>query len=147
MAALDSDEESNLSQSEASELAEKTKSITIPHVTKEEQKQLERIIESLNLDKKSLRSLDQNGTRFLALFKHFMNSPNRMPENVSTISWREIAWAYHCQSQEILLDRVSQHYGGKVLWRSAREAGLFLWISDHTALVRRVNVLAFVRSY
>ena len=145
-AVSDLDEDGNLSNDEAFDLVEKVKSNLISNLATNEQKQLERVVDSLNLDEKSRQSLDQNGTRFLTLFRHFVNSQERVSEIVQTVPWREIAWAYHSQSQEILLDRVSRHYGGKMLWRSAREAGLFLWITDHAALVYNTNVLAFIHT-
>ena len=146
MALSDFEEEGRLSKDEAFDLVERIRSIRIPHLAEEEQKQLKRVVESLCHDKKSQQSLDQNGTRFLTLFKHFMTSQDRASKIMQTIGWREIAWAYHSQSQEILLDQVSRSYGGKMLWRSAREAGLFLWITDGAALVRGAYVLVLIQS-
>jgi hypothetical protein len=51
------------------------------------------------------------------------------------LSWREINWAFHSDSQDILIDMVSHQFHGKMLWKHARESGLFMWMTDPSALV------------
>ena len=51
------------------------------------------------------------------------------------MSWREINWAYHSTSQDILLDFVSRNYHGTMLWENARESGMFMWLTDANAVV------------
>ena len=135
----DTTEVESLATEEVFELLERIKSLKMPNVTRFEQIQLEHVVESLNIDKKFQQSLDGNGTRFLTLFKHSTMLPYKASTDARFISWREVSWAYHSQNQEILLDQVSRHFNGKLLWQSAREAGIFMWINDHTALVSELQ--------
>ena len=131
----DSDEDRFLTSDEAFELLEKLQDTDLSDISLSERQQLKRVVESMDFDRKSLQSLDKNAIRFLTLFKYFTMSRCKVSANAQTISWRELSWASHSQSQEILLDHVSRHFNGKLLWRSAREAGIFMWITDHAALV------------
>jgi hypothetical protein len=51
------------------------------------------------------------------------------------LSWREIVWAFFSGSQDILADLVSRHFHGKMLWQHAKGSGMFMWMTDLTALV------------
>jgi hypothetical protein len=51
------------------------------------------------------------------------------------ISWREITWAYHSNSQDILVDLISRQFHGRMMWTHARESGMFMWLQDPAAMV------------
>jgi hypothetical protein len=57
------------------------------------------------------------------------------------ITWREIIWAFHSGSQDILVDLVSRQFHGRMLWDHARESGMFMWMTDLTALVSNLCLL------
>ena len=118
-------------------------SVQVPQLSSFEQFSLADIIECVGTVEKHRRSLDSNGCRFLVFFRQHLirNSRQAMSENYP-ISWREIVWAYHSGSQDILADLVSRHYQGKMLWAHARESGLFMWMGNLTSLVKFNHLLA-----
>lgn len=79
--------------------------------------------------------MDDNAARYLLFFRqHMLRRGQKLPE-LSTVSWREIVWAFHSDSHEILTDLVSKQFQGRMQWENARESGLFMWITDVNALV------------
>ncbi|KAF4591525.1 hypothetical protein GQ602_001824 [Ophiocordyceps camponoti-floridani] len=58
------------------------------------------------------------------------------------LSWREINWAFHSNSQDMLVDFVSRQSHGKLLWEHARESGMFMWLSDLNAVKLQFEVIA-----
>ena len=69
------------------------------------------------------RSVDINGLRYLhALYTE------------EVVSWRAVIFASLSTSQDILVDKVTVHHGGKLTWEAARKSGLFLWLSEIDAL-------------
>ena len=52
------------------------------------------------------------------------------------LSYRDVTWAFHSESQEILLQESSKAFEGKMLWEDARSLGTFLWLKSSEALVR-----------
>lgn len=78
--------------------------------------------------------MDDNAARFMLFFRQLALRRGRA--NEVSISWREIIWAYHSNSQDILVDMVNHQFHGKMLWENARESGVFMWMTDLTALVR-----------
>lgn len=77
--------------------------------------------------------MDENGARFMLFFRQHALRKGRT--NEMSLSWREINWAYHSNSQDILLDFVSRQAHGSMLWEHARESGIFMWLSDANTLV------------
>lgn len=112
------------------QLAELLQTKQIPLLSSREQFLLADIIECVGTVEKHRRSVDDNACRFLLFFRAQALSGAQM-----SISWREIVWAFHSQSQDILVDLVSRHYNGKMLWQHAKESGVFMWMSDLNALV------------
>lgn len=49
--------------------------------------------------------------------------------------YRDILWAFHSESQEILMSASTSACGGKMLWLDARALGVFLWCRSAEALV------------
>ena len=98
-----------------------------------EQIQLADIIECIGLVEKHRRSLDENGARFMLFFRQHALRKGRTHE--ISMSWREIVWAYHSTSQDILVDFATRQYHGSLLWENARESGMFMWLDDSSALV------------
>jgi hypothetical protein len=80
--------------------------------------------------------------------------PNQFPDSVAPvvhsaleyrrgfrdrIRYRDIVWAFHSNSQEILLAASTAACGGKVLWKDARAMGVFLWLNSIESLVCMVH--------
>ncbi|RYO95394.1 hypothetical protein DL764_007712 [Monosporascus ibericus] len=58
------------------------------------------------------------------------------------MSWREINWAFHSTSQDILTDFVTRQYHGTMLWENARESGIFMWLGDLAAVKAQFEIIA-----
>jgi hypothetical protein len=111
---------------------EKLTTIALPQLSRHEQIHLADTVECVALVETQRRSLDGNAARFMLFFRQF--ALHRGRANEVPLSWREINWAFHSDSQDILIDMVSHQ--GKLLWKHARESGLFMWMTDPNSLVR-----------
>ena len=112
---------------------EKLTKVGLEQLTGHEQIQLADIIECAALVERHRRSMDENGARFMLFFRQHALRKGRT--NEMHLSWREINWAYHSTSQDILADFVSRQSHKGMLWEHARESGIFMWLSDVHALV------------
>lgn len=118
----------------AAEINERLTRVGIPQLSGHEQIQLVDIVECVGLVEKQRRSLDENGARFMLFFRQHALRKGRT--NEIHMGWREINWAYHSTSQDVLVDFVSKQSHGRMLWENARESGIFMWLSDNAAVVR-----------
>ncbi|KAF4457835.1 hypothetical protein F53441_310 [Fusarium austroafricanum] len=119
---------------------EKLLTIDIVQLSGHEQIQLADIIECVALVERHRRSMDENGARFMLLFRQHALRKGRT--NEMHLSWREINWAFHSNSQDILVDFVSRQNHGNMLWEHARESGLFMWLTDPIALKSQFELIA-----
>lgn len=109
--------------------------VTLPQLSSHEQFRLADTIECVATVEKHRRSMDDNAARYLLFFRQHMLRRSQGLSSKDTVSWREIVWALHSGSQDILTDLVSRQFNGKMTWKAARECGIFMWLSDLTALV------------
>ncbi|KAI1097572.1 regulator of V-ATPase in vacuolar membrane protein [Jackrogersella minutella] len=121
-------------------ICEKLQQITIPQLSGHEQIQLLDIVECCGVVEKQRRSMDENGSRFMLFFRQHALRKGRT--NEIHMSWREINWAYHSTSQDILTDFVSRQYHGTMLWQNARESGMFMWLADEAAVKAQFEIVA-----
>ncbi|KAI0837280.1 regulator of V-ATPase in vacuolar membrane protein [Hypoxylon sp. FL0890] len=126
------DNEEVFSEDIANNICEKLQQITIPQLSGHEQIQLLDMVECSGVVEKQRRSMDENGARFMLFFRQHALRKRRT--NEIHMSWREINWAYHSTSQDILTDFVSRQYHGTMLWENARESGMFMWLTDEVAV-------------
>jgi hypothetical protein len=127
----DDTEPASVTEEVASSLNELLTTKRIPLLSSREQLRLADIVECIGVVEKHRRSIDANAGRFLLFFRQHVQSKGQK----KPISWREIVWAFHSGSQDILADLVSRHFNGKMLWQHAKESGLFMWMTDINALV------------
>jgi hypothetical protein len=131
-----------LDEGVASIMTENLTRVALPQLSSKEQFRLVDTIECVATVEKHRRSMDDNAARYLLFFRqHMLRRSQGLPEKV-TIPWREIVWAFHSGSQDILADLVTKQFHGKMLWENARESGIFMWMTDLSALV--CVVLAFL---
>ncbi|CAG7563181.1 unnamed protein product [Fusarium equiseti] len=138
--ANDVNDEDVFTEQTALSINEKLVKINIPQLSGHEQIQLADIIECVSLVERHRRSMDENGARFMLLFRQHALRKGRT--NEMHLSWREINWAFHSNSQDILVDFVSRQNHGNMLWEHARESGLFMWLTDPTALKAQFELVA-----
>jgi len=132
---VDDDESDTFTEAIAASINEKLARVAIPQLSGQEQIHLMGIIECIGTVEKHRRSMDDNASRYLLFFKEHTLRRGQVSNEQVNLSWREIVWAFHCNSQEILVDLVSRQSQGKLLWENARESGMFMWMRDSTALV------------
>ncbi|TGZ83117.1 WD40 repeat-like protein [Ascodesmis nigricans] len=132
------DDFSTFDETLASKLCEYLQKIAVPHLTGPEQIRLTGIIESMSEVHKHRRSLDENGSQYLLFFRQYTLHRNVPLE----MTFREFAWAYHSNSQDILVDLVTRNSQGRILWPQARESGMFVWLADTESLRRQMEVVA-----
>ena len=133
---MDDDEPETVTEELVASLNELLARLAIPQLSSHEQFYLADIIECIATAEKQRRSMDENAMRYLLFFRQHMIRKNQGPANQVSITWREIIWAFHSGSQDILVDLVSRQFHGRMLWEHARESGMFMWMTDLTALVR-----------
>ncbi|KAK2810108.1 hypothetical protein FQN50_003302 [Emmonsiellopsis sp. PD_5] len=116
--------------------------VALPQLSSKEQFRVVDIIECVATVDKHRSSMDDNAARYLLFFRqHMLRKSQGLPEQ-PMVSWREIVWAFHSDSHEILADLVGKQYQGKMLWEHARESGIFMWITDLNALRAQFETIA-----
>ncbi|CAJ2511065.1 Uu.00g066900.m01.CDS01 [Anthostomella pinea] len=134
------DNEESFTEDVALAICEKLQNIALPQLSGHEQIQLLDIVECAGVVEKQRRSMDENGARFMLFFRQHALRKGRT--NEIHMSWREINWAYHSTSQDILVDFVSRQYHGTMLWEKARESGMFMWLTDPAAVKAQFEIVA-----
>lgn len=131
----DDDEAETVTEDLAGQLNENLTRLAIPQLSSLEQIHLANTIECVATAEKHRRSMDDNAMRYLLFFRQYMLCRGQARKLRVNVTWREIVWAYHSDSQDILIGLVSRQFQDKMLWSNARESGMFMWMSDLTALV------------
>lgn len=59
------------------------------------------------------------------------------------LKYRDVVWAFHSDSQDILLEESMKACdGGKLTWENAKALGVFLWLKSPEVLVRCTLLVA-----
>ncbi|KAJ5490889.1 hypothetical protein N7539_002456 [Penicillium diatomitis] len=140
--AIEEESSSVVDEQTAAILNEHLARIALPQLTSHEQFRLVDTIECVATVEKHRRSMDDNAARYLLFFRQHMLRKSQGVANKDTVSWREIVWAFHSGSQDLLTDLVSHQFNGKLTWKAARESGIFMWLSDSTALKAQLEAVA-----
>ena len=56
------------------------------------------------------------------------------------LRYRDMIWAFHSESQELLLSTSMSACGGKMCWPDARALGVFIWMRAGDAMVSRRTI-------
>ncbi|TAQ89313.1 hypothetical protein B7494_g2375 [Chlorociboria aeruginascens] len=136
----DDDEVETVTEDVAASINESLTKIALPQLSRQEQIHLADIVECVAIVEKQRRSMDDNAARYMMFFRQ--HALRRGRTNEALLSWREINWAYHSNSQDILVDMISRQFHGKLLWGHARESGMFMWMTDNNALKFQFEVIA-----
>ncbi|KAF8167749.1 RAVE protein 1 C terminal-domain-containing protein [Crassisporium funariophilum] len=129
----------------------------LPNLTPNEQAHLIVLIQAtLEIDEQR-RSLDANGLRYLISMKSFYIINHRaLTVNSATtngtapkksarrerLRYRDMIWAFHSESQDLLLNTSTAACNGKMIWSDARALGIALWLNSLEALKSQVEVIA-----
>ena len=126
----------------ASDLSDNFARKSLPFLSRHEQLGLANLVDCVATAEKQRRSIDTNATIFTLFFRAHNLRGTQNHREARGISWREIAWAFHSGSQDILIDLVTRNYQDRVKWKQAKDSGMFMWISDVNALRRQLEVVA-----
>ncbi|KAF8578745.1 hypothetical protein K439DRAFT_1361373 [Ramaria rubella] len=97
------------------------------------------------------RALDSNGLRYLISMRSFYilneravssNSTDPAPKGRQRLRYRDIVWAFHSQSQDILLDASTAACGGKMAWDDAKALGIYIWMESTESLRSHMETIA-----
>lgn len=120
----------------------------LPHLTPNEQAHLLVLIQTTLEIEEQRRALDANGLRFLISMRSFyiLNSRASTPASPETnglvrlvpkqtgrrerLRYRDMVWAFHSESQNLLLSVIESTCNGRMLWSDARALGIALWLNS-----------------
>lgn len=150
----DDDDPNAFSRRLVERLLKKLEQQRLPHLSETEQAHLIVMIQTtLEIDEQR-RSLDANGLRYLisirsfyTLNKRLESSKNHLELSARTgkrerLRYRDIVWAFHSESQQIMLGASTEACGGRMTWADARALGVFLWTRSSEDLKTQMEVLA-----
>ena len=126
-----------MDENAAQALNENLSRVTLPQLSSQEQFRLADTVECVATVEKHRRAMDDNAARYLLFFRQHMLRRAQGVANKDMVSWREIVWAFYSESQDILSDLVSRQFNSKMTWKSAKESGIFMWLSDTNAIVSK----------
>ncbi|TPX15221.1 uncharacterized protein E0L32_004779 [Thyridium curvatum] len=135
-----SEDDDSFNEEVAQAINEKLTRVALPQLSGHEQIQLVDIVECAGLVETQRRSMDENAARYMLFFRQHALRKGRTSEIY--LSWREINWAYHSTSQDILVGFISRQHHGTVLWEHARESGMFMWLTDMSAVRAQFEIIA-----
>ena len=117
----------------AAKLIEMLTEVRLNELSRAAQTQLAGLAECFATVTKQTRPVDDNAVRFM-LFSN-EQATSEANDSEPQLTWREINWAYHSNSQDTLVELVGRQFQGRTTWEDARETGIFMWMTDATALV------------
>ncbi|CAK9437875.1 uncharacterized protein LODBEIA_P22530 [Lodderomyces beijingensis] len=104
-------------------LTKKLMTLSLPLLTRHQQSTLVSVIAIVKDLITSASMLDDNGLRFMIGFKLFQLSAKQ-----KRLSMRDINWALHSDSREILLSSVETYYKNRLVWENVKKTGLVYWV-------------------
>ncbi|KAJ7783622.1 RAVE protein 1 C terminal-domain-containing protein [Mycena maculata] len=151
------DEEEGFSRGLVNHLIETLEGSPLPHFTPNEQAHLLVLIQTtLEIDEQR-RALDSNGLRYLISMRSFYilnhrasapgspQSHNTIPRQTGRrerLRYRDMMWAFHSESQDLLLSASTAACNGKMCWADARALGLSIWLNSIEAMKSHMEVIA-----
>ncbi|GAA6036036.1 hypothetical protein JCM8097_006576 [Rhodosporidiobolus ruineniae] len=100
-------------------------------------------------------AIDENGLRFLVSLRSFYlyrssSTPTDLDSTAATLNgplvaqrlkYRDMLWAFHSESEELLLEEATQVCGGKLTWERARTLGVPIWLKSQDSFVRTMEAI------
>ncbi|KDR85351.1 hypothetical protein GALMADRAFT_132054 [Galerina marginata CBS 339.88] len=129
----------------------------LPNLSVNEQAHLIILIQTTLEIHEQRRALDSNGLRYLISMRSFyiINSRTAVSETVKIngtaqkqsgrrerLRYRDMIWAFHSESQDLLLEVSTTACNGKMTWSDARALGVALWLNSVEKLKAQFEVIA-----
>ncbi|KAL1924188.1 uncharacterized protein VTP21DRAFT_7223 [Calcarisporiella thermophila] len=110
--------------------------ISLPSINHLEQLYLMAIIDNISQITRHRGYLDDNGVRYFVFLRRHYYLNRLLPPTLRkpNLEYRDIVWALHSGSQDLLLEYSRTCCSGKLLWQDARTIGLFLWYKKGESL-------------
>ncbi|KAK7064348.1 WD repeat protein [Favolaschia claudopus] len=154
----DEDEEEGFGRPLVTSLIQTLESDPLPHLTPNEQAHLLVLIQAtLEEIDEQRRALDSNGLRYLISMRSFYilnrrasapaspQSHGAIPRRTGRrerLRYRDIIWAFHSESQDLLLSASTAACNGKMCWADARALGVSIWLNSIDAMKSHMEVIA-----
>ncbi|GJJ09914.1 hypothetical protein Clacol_004138 [Clathrus columnatus] len=122
----------------------------VPGLTSNEKAHLIVLIRTTSEVDEQRRALDSNGLRYLISMRSFYILNERtdsskvkpLSRGRSRLRYRDMVWAFHSESQEILLNASIQACGGKMTWDDAKALGAFIWMESAESMRTHMENIA-----
>ncbi|KAK3842238.1 MAG: RAVE protein 1 C terminal-domain-containing protein [Linnemannia gamsii] len=139
-----SDESKFLNDRTSQEMIEFLTRVSLVGLSKNAQLQLSAFIEGFAKIDQQHGTIDDNGLRFLLHVRRFNYLSYILPplQRPTMLSYRDITWAYHSESQDLLLDFCVNSLKTPMTWPEAKSLGLFLWMRKKDAMIKQMEVIA-----
>ncbi|EIN14095.1 WD repeat-containing protein [Punctularia strigosozonata HHB-11173 SS5] len=150
----DPEDDNRFSPSLVERLVKQLELEPLPHLSSIEHAHLLSLIETtLEVDEQR-RALDANGLRYLISMRSFYILNSRAssertskargkPARRARLRYRDIVWAFHSESQEILLSAsIAACEDKKMNWADARALGVFMWLTSTEAMRSHMEAVA-----
>ncbi|KAF9916958.1 regulator of (H+)-ATPase in vacuolar membrane [Lobosporangium transversale] len=113
-------------------------------LSKAAQLHLSAFIEGFTKIDQQHHSVDDNGLRFLIFVRRFNYLSYTLPPNqrLTMLNYRDIVWAFHSESQDLLLDFCSNSLKAPMTWTEAKSLGIFLWMRKKETMLKQMEVIA-----
>ena len=120
----------------AIQLLDRLETLHIEQLRGKSVEELRTVIETLCSLGRHRESLDKFGVRY-SFLSQILNQDNRF---LSNLRWREIVFASHSTSQEILVNQITESLpDSRLTWATASQSGMFLWLTDPVALATQME--------
>ncbi|KAG0704335.1 RAVE protein 1 C terminal-domain-containing protein [Suillus ampliporus] len=127
-------------------LIEQLETRPLPHLTPNEHAHLLVLIQTtLEVSERIGRALDANGLRYMISMRSSPRSNGAIPRSTGwreRLRYRDIIWAFHSESQGLLLSTSTAACNGRMLWSDARALGVFIWLNSAESLRAHMEVIA-----
>ncbi|KAJ2848733.1 regulator of (H+)-ATPase in vacuolar membrane [Coemansia brasiliensis] len=129
-------------QEKADYVLEKLTEIKINGLSPIDQSRLLSIVGTISASQIKDQSIDSMGIRYLVKLQ-LLELENKRARTSADLPYRELNWALHSQSQGILLQICLQRHAAMGLtWKTARQMGIGVWLSNINALHSEVEKMA-----
>ncbi|KAG8219687.1 RAVE protein 1 C terminal-domain-containing protein [Butyriboletus roseoflavus] len=146
------------SRSLVESLIEQLEGQPLPHLSPNEHAHLIVLIQTtLEIDEQR-RALDANGLRYVLSMRSFYILNRRIVSDPGSprsgggiphqtgwrerLRYRDMIWAFHSESQDLLLNTSTAACNGKMLWADARALGIFIWLTSVDTMKSHMEIIA-----